>query len=57
MFVDLARENDAALIPFLLEGVGGVAQLNQGDGMHPNAEGAKIIAENVWKVLQPVLSP
>ena len=55
MFVDLARRNDAALIPFLLEGVAGVPELNQGDGIHPNAEGARIMAENVWKVLEPVL--
>ena len=55
MFVDLARRNEAALIPFLLEGVGGVPELNQGDGIHPNAEGARIMAENVWKVLEPVL--
>lgn len=55
MFVDLARDNNAALIPFLLAGVGGVPELNQGDGIHPNAEGAKIMAENVWKVLEPVL--
>ncbi|MGH7521814.1 MAG: arylesterase [Gemmatimonadales bacterium] len=55
MFVDLARDNDAALIPFLLEGVGGVPELNQADGIHPNAEGARIMAEHVWKVLGPVL--
>lgn len=55
MYVDLARENDAALIPFLLEGVGGVAEMNQGDGIHPNAAGARVVAENVWRVLGPVL--
>ena len=55
LFVDLARRNDAALIPFLLEGVGGVPEMNQGDGIHPNAEGARIVAENVWRVLEPVL--
>jgi acyl-CoA thioesterase-1 len=57
MFVDLARRNDAALIPFLLEGVGGVAEMNQGDGIHPNAEGARVVAENVWRVLEPVITP
>jgi acyl-CoA thioesterase-1 len=57
MFVDLARRNEAALIPFLLEGVGGVPELNQGDGIHPNAEGARIMAENVWTVLEPLLHP
>jgi len=55
MFTDLARENRAALIPFLLDGVGGVAELNQADGIHPNAEGARVVAENVWRVLEPVL--
>ena len=56
MFVDLARENHAALIPFLLDGVGGVDSLNQRDGIHPNPEGEKIVADNVWKVLQPILA-
>ncbi|MDP3911722.1 MAG: hypothetical protein Q8Q14_15160, partial [Gemmatimonadales bacterium] len=56
LFVDLARENDAALIPFLLEGVGGVPELNQADGIHPTAEGARRVAENVWRVLEPVLT-
>lgn len=55
MFVDLARANDAALIPFLLEGVGGVAEQNQADGIHPNSTGARIVAANVWKTLEPVL--
>jgi acyl-CoA thioesterase-1 len=55
MFVDLARENRATLIPFLLESVGGVPELNQPDGIHPNVEGHKIVATNVWKVLEPVV--
>lgn len=55
LFVDLARENDAALIPFLLEGVAAEPHLNQPDGMHPNAAGARIMAENVWRVLGPIL--
>ncbi|MDQ7040510.1 MAG: arylesterase, partial [Rhodothermus sp.] len=45
----LARANKAHLIPFLLEGVGGVPELNQPDGIHPTAEGQRIIAENVWR--------
>lgn len=57
LFVDLASENDAALIPFLLEGVGGISELNQADGIHPTAEGHRIMAENVWRVLEPVLHP
>lgn len=55
IFPKLAKENNAAFIPFLLEGVGGVANLNQGDGIHPTEEGHKILAENVWAVLQPIL--
>ena len=55
MFRDLAAKNKTALIPFLLEGVVGVPQLNQADGIHPTAEGHKVVAENVWKALQPIL--
>ncbi|HLB36794.1 MAG TPA: arylesterase [Gemmatimonadales bacterium] len=55
MFPDLARRTRAALIPFLLEGVAAVPSLNQGDGIHPTAEGQRIMADNVWKVLEPVL--
>lgn len=55
MFVDLATQNNMSLIPFLLEGVGGVKSLNQQDGIHPNVEGAKIVANNVWQVLEGVM--
>lgn len=55
MFIELARENDAALIPFLLEGVATVPELNLEDGIHPNAEGQRILAENVWAVLKELL--
>jgi acyl-CoA thioesterase I len=55
VFKDVAKENGAALIPFLLEGVGGDPKLNQPDMIHPNPEGHRIVAENVWKVLKPVL--
>ncbi|MGI8818408.1 MAG: arylesterase, partial [Gemmatimonadales bacterium] len=55
IYPDLARENGAALVPFLLDRVGGVAQLNQADGIHPTAEGQRVMAETVWKVLEPVL--
>lgn len=54
LFPELARRNRAALIPFLLEGVAAVPGLNQADGIHPTAEGQRIIAENVWRVLSPV---
>lgn len=55
MYPDLAKTNQAALIPFLLEGVGGNPALNLEDGIHPNVEGQKIVAENIWKVLKPLL--
>lgn len=55
VFPELARANHAALIQFLLQGVAGVDSLNQADGIHPNPEGARIVADNVWKVLLPVL--
>lgn len=52
LFPKLAKENKIALVPFLLAGVGGDARLNQADGIHPTAEGAKIVADNVWTVLK-----
>lgn len=52
----LAERNDLPLVPFLLEGVAGERGLNLGDGIHPSAEGHRIIAETVWEVLEPVLS-
>ena len=55
LFKELADKNNAVLIPFLLEGVGGVAKLNQPDGIHPTPAGHKIVAETVWGVLQPLL--
>lgn len=51
----LAKQYNVALVPFLLEGVAMVPQLNQRDGIHPTAEGDRIIAETVWKVLEPVV--
>ena len=55
VFSDLATKNGAVLVPFLLEGVGGNRGLNQPDQIHPTAAGQKIIAETVWKRLQPLL--
>lgn len=55
IFPALAKRNKAALIPFVLEGVGGVRELNLPDGIHPTAKGQEMVAENVWKVLEPVL--
>jgi acyl-CoA thioesterase I len=54
MFGKLATKNDAALVPYLLEGVAGDPLLNLWDGIHPNAAGQKILAENVWRVLEPI---
>ena len=55
VFPRVAMETNAVLIPFLLEGVGGEAALNQPDRIHPTAEGQKRVAANVWAVLKPVL--
>ena len=54
IFPDLATKNNAALVPYLLQGVGGNPSLNLADGIHPNAAGQKILAENVWRVLEPI---
>jgi len=54
LFGDLAVKNGAALVPYLLGGVAGDPSLNLADGIHPNAAGQKILAENVWRVLEPI---
>jgi len=56
-FARVAREHDARFIPFVLDGVAGVPALNQGDGIHPNAEGARRVADRVFTALTPLLSP
>jgi len=55
IFRDLAKKYRTPLIPFFLEDVGGNTALNQDDGIHPTAEGYKIVGENIWKVLRPLL--
>jgi acyl-CoA thioesterase-1 len=55
VFRDLARREHLAFIPFILAGVGGVDSLNQADGIHPNVKGERIVAANVWRVLEPVI--
>jgi acyl-CoA thioesterase-1 len=55
VFQDLASEYEIAFMPFLLIDVGGVRALNQPDGIHPNTEGAGVIADNLWDYLQPLL--
>lgn len=55
IYPELAKANGAELVPFLLQDVGGVAALNQPDGVHPTAQGQRRMAETVWRVLEPVL--
>jgi acyl-CoA thioesterase I len=55
VYPELARSTGAALVPFLLEGIGGVNVLNQPDGVHPTADGHRKMAETVWRVLERVL--
>jgi acyl-CoA thioesterase I len=55
VFTELADTYHVPLVPFLLQGVAGSETLNQADGIHPTAEGARMVAENVWSVLKPVL--
>jgi acyl-CoA thioesterase-1 len=55
LFPELAAQNHAALIPFLLEGVGGKPEFMQADRIHPTAAGHRIVAETVWQTLEPVL--
>lgn len=56
VFPELATANGAVLLPFILENVAGRRELNQADGIHPNLEGERIVAENVWKGLRPLLN-
>jgi acyl-CoA thioesterase-1 len=55
IFPELAKKNGLELIPFLLKDVGGIPELNQADGIHPTVEGQKILANNVWTILKPML--
>ncbi len=56
MFPVLAKEYGVTLLPFLLDRVAGHAELNQADGVHPNPDGERIVVDNVWRGLQPVLA-
>lgn len=56
IFPELADKNKTLIIPFLLDHVAGIPDLNQEDGIHPTVEGQKIVAQNVWEVLEPVLT-
>ena len=53
----LAKQNHLPMVPLLLRGVGGVDSLNQPDGIHPSPAGHRILAENVWQTLRPLLTP
>lgn len=55
VYPEVAAAHGAVLLPFLLDGVAGVETLNQADGIHPSVAGARRVAENVWRVLGPVL--
>lgn len=55
VYPELARKHNVPLVPFLLDGVAGIEVLNQRDGIHPTAGGAKVVADNVWRVLAPML--
>ena len=55
VYTELAAQYKVPLIPFLLQGVAGIERLNQRDGIHPTAEGARMVADNVWTVLRPML--
>jgi acyl-CoA thioesterase-1 len=55
LFRDLARRRALLLIPFLLQGVGGIDSLNQADGIHPTPRGQEIVADNVWRVVRPLV--
>jgi acyl-CoA thioesterase-1 len=54
MFSELAQQNHATLVPYLLEGVAGDPALNLEDRIHPNAAGHKILADTVWRTLEPL---
>lgn len=56
IFYDLAKENKIFFIPFILKDVGGIAALNQRDGIHPTEEGHEILASTVWETLSPILN-
>jgi acyl-CoA thioesterase-1 len=56
IYSDVAKKQNIPLLPFLLEGVAGITRLNQADGVHPNLSGERIVAENVWRGLKPIIT-
>jgi len=55
VYRDLARAHRVVFVPFLLDGVAGQSRFNQGDGIHPNVEGARLVAETIWRALRPMV--
>lgn len=55
IYADVSRQEGVALAPFLLDGVAGLPDLNQADGIHPNRRGAELVAANVWRALKPLV--
>jgi acyl-CoA thioesterase I len=55
MYGEIAKKEGIPLLPFLLDGVAGIPRLNQPDGMHPNVAGERIVADNVWRALKPIV--
>ena len=55
IYADVARKENLPVVPFLLAGVAGISKFNQPDGVHPNAAGERIVADNVWRGLKPII--
>jgi acyl-CoA thioesterase-1 len=56
IYADIAKKEDIPLLPFLLSGVAGIPRLNQADGIHPNVAGERIVADNLWRALKPIVA-
>jgi acyl-CoA thioesterase I len=56
IYADVAKKESVPLLPFLLDGVAGISRLNQPDGVHPNLAGERIVADNIWKALKPIVA-
>ena len=56
IYSDIAKKEGIPLLPFLLDGVAGIPRLNQPDGLHPNLAGERIVADNLWRVLKPIIA-
>jgi len=56
IYPDIAKKESIPLAPFFLDGVAGIPRYNQADGVHPNVAGERLVADNVWKALKPVVA-